>query len=112
MTHPRQALSGKEPTTPHGSTPTDAVRPDGQKADHWILPEEERAKGFVRPVRQKYVHQVCGTVTKMPLPIAETYARDPAYYGQTFCCGCKDYFIVGQAGQFVWDDNSGEKVGT
>ena len=111
MSHPRVALSGIEPTTPGGPTPTDEKRPDGQAADHWVLPEEERAKGFIRPVRRKYIHEKCGVVTGMPLAIAETYARDPHYYGQTFCCGCGGYFPVGQSGEFLWDGTN-EKVGS
>jgi hypothetical protein len=110
MNKDRVPLSGNTPTS-QGSTPTLETRPDGQKADHWVLPEEERQLGFVRPVRVKYLHEVCGTVTSMPQAIAETYARQPSYYGSTFCCGCRDYFPVGAAGQFLWDDGSGEKVG-
>lgn len=167
MDKARVPLSGKPPTS-QGSTPTEETRPDGQKADHWILPEAERAKGFVRPVRTKYIHvgspgpeyplrpltpeererhgdyygpdamyepyppgahgsavgsiwsqdrlakadRGCGTVTSMPLAIAETYAREPHYYGSTFCCGCGKYLPVGRQGEFVWDDGSGERVGT
>lgn len=107
----RVPLSGKIPTS-QGPTPTEETLPDGQKKDHWILPEEERAKGFVRPVRRSYVHETCGTVTTMPTAIAETYARNPYYYGSTFCCGCGDYYRVGATGQFIWDDRSKEKVGT
>ena len=83
----------------------------GQHGAYWVLSAAERAKGFVRPVRLKYVHEVCGTVTSMAQSIAETYARDPAYYGSTFCVGCRDHFPVGAEGKFVWDGTS-EKVGT
>jgi hypothetical protein len=44
--------------------------------------------------------------------IAETYARNPSYYGGTYCVGCRDHFPVGEHGQFLWDDDSNEKVGT
>jgi hypothetical protein len=91
-------------------TPTDAKRPDGQYEDYWVLSQEERAKGFVRPVRRKYVHQKCGTVTSMSLAIAETYATDPKFYGSTFCCACRGHFPVGEDGEFVWDGTT-EKVG-
>src|SRR6266851_5064143 len=30
----------------------------------------------------------CGTVTTMGQALAETYARDPSFYGATYCCGC------------------------
>lgn len=108
----RVPLSGNKPSTPHGPTPTEKTLPDGQKADHWVMPSEQRALGFVRPVRRSYVHGRCGVVTSMPLAIAETYARQPNYYGSTFCCGCGGYFPVGVNGDFVWDDGSGEKVGS
>lgn len=36
--------------------PDSARRPDGQHVDHWVLSAEERAKGFVRPVRDTYRH--------------------------------------------------------
>jgi hypothetical protein len=31
--------------------PTEEKRPDGQLADHWVLCPEDRAKGFVEPLR-------------------------------------------------------------
>lgn len=65
---------------------------NGQHEAYWILSEEERAKGFVRPVRRSYVHLKCGGVTSMGQAIAETYARDPSYYGATFCCQCGTHF--------------------
>lgn len=83
----------------------------GQQNDYVVLAEEERAKGFVRPVRRSYVHTKCGVETKMAQTIAETYARDPYFYGGTFCCGCGDHFPVGPNGEFVWSGTS-EKVGT
>jgi hypothetical protein len=105
--------SGREATEPiESSVPTSEKLADGQHKDHWILPESERAKGFIRPVRRTYIHEVCGGETSMGQLIAETYARQPSYYGQTFCCTCKGYFPVGQHGEFVWKDNPTEKVGT
>ena len=38
------------------STPTKDKLSDGQYASHWILTKEERAKGFIRPVRTGYTH--------------------------------------------------------
>ena len=92
------------------SVPDAAKRADGQHVDHWVLCDEEREKGFVRPVRTSYRHLKCGTVTTMPLKIAETYAARPSFYGQTFCCGCGEYLPVGEHGEFAWLD--GTKVGT
>lgn len=108
-----------------------------------VLSDEERAKGFVRPVRRTYVHWYwldgrmdplpvgltslggglravprdlgiggCGAATTMGQAIAETYARDPGFYGATFCVGCGMHREVGEHGEFIWDDGSGQKVGT
>lgn len=71
----------------------------GQQRGYVVLAEEERAKGFVRPVRRAYVHQRCGVMTTMASTIAETYARDPKFYNGTFCCGCGAHFPVGE---FKW----------
>jgi hypothetical protein len=54
----------------------------------------------------------CGTVTTMGQTIAETYARDPGFYGATFCCGCGTHLPVGKGGEFVWVDAPSERVGT
>lgn len=86
------------------------IRADGQQEIYLVLSEEERAKGFVRPVRRAYIHEKCGCKTTMGQAIAETYARNPAYYGATFCCHCSKHFPVGSNGEFVWED--GTKVGS
>lgn len=144
--------------------PDPEVLPGGQHKGYWVLTQEERAKGFVRPVRRSYCHvgipgpqgklrdltaeeqerystcdyvkfeeydesespvcgrywrqadldQVgkgCGSVTSMGAALAETYARDPGFYGATFCCHCAAHYPVGKYGQFVWDGTD-ERVGT
>lgn len=78
------------------------IEADGMQQKYLVLSEEERAKGFVRPVRRSYVHLTCGTATTMGQAIAETYARDPHFYGGTFCARCRDHFRVGPDGEFVW----------
>lgn len=83
----------------------------GQQNGYVVLSAEERAKGFVRPVRQSYVHLKCGAVTRMGLALAETYAREPGFYNGTFCVACRAHFPVGADGEFVWDGTN-EKVGT
>ena len=80
---------------------------NGQNKVYLVLSNEEKAKGFVRPVRDTYVHK-CGVVTKMDTSIAETYARNPKFYGLTYCIGCGTHFPVGE---FVWDGTS-DKVGS
>jgi hypothetical protein len=90
------------------------LKPNGQQRDYVVLSAEERAKGFVRPVRRSYRHEKCGGVTSMSQAIAETYARDPGFYSGTFCTSCGAHFPIatfGQLGEFVWIDD-GSKVGS
>lgn len=140
------------------------LKQNGQHEAYWVLNEEERKKGFVRPVRRTYIHigppgpqnplrdltpeehdrydrfgylkyeeyppsenavvgkfwtqemldrvgKGCNTTTSMGAAIAETYARDPHYYGATFCCQCGKHFPVGEAGEFIWPED-GTRVGT
>lgn len=51
----------------------------------------------------------CGVETKMHEKIAETYARDPKFYGATYCVGCGKHLPVSE---FVWSDNEDEQVGS
>lgn len=88
------------------------LKANGQQEGYKVLAEEERAKGFVKPVRRSYIHLKCGTLTTMGQTLAETYARDPGFYSGTFCCGCRTHFTFGQPdGDFVWDGTN-EKLGT
>lgn len=143
-----------------------------QNEAYLILSEEERAKGFVRPYRDSYIHVGkdikshwkgihrmldedemrehndekyvavmtvltnedgsfkggafvtqeeldtwkkgervggCGVETKMAEAIAETYARDPKFYGATWCMGCNKHIRVDE---FKWADGSGETLGS
>lgn len=57
------------------------------------------------------VDKGCGGVTTMGDAIAETYARDPYFYGATYCVQCRRHLPVGIAGEFVWLDD-GKRVGT
>lgn len=100
-------------TLTDGSPVTDdhcELKENGQQKGYVVLSEEERAKGFVRPVRSTYFHSKCGGTTTMGRALAETYARDPAFYSGTFCCNCGNHFPVGADGDFYWQD--GDKVGT
>lgn len=99
----------------------------GQNEVYLVLSEAERAMGFVRPYRNSYVHvgvggrEVdpsdaskhgrtggCGVETSMGLPLSETYARDPKFYGATYCVGCHRHYPVAE---FVWSKD-GEVVGS
>ena len=100
-----------DPRLTRGADPADG--PPVEQADMYlVLSEAERARGFTRPVRRSYIHEVCGSVTTMGQAIAETYAANPGFYGATFCATCGLHRPVGAAGEFTWDDGSGQKVGT
>lgn len=88
-----------DPRLTHGTDTT----PVGQAAAYLVLSEQERAKGFTRPVRRTYVHDGCGGATTMSVGLAETYARDPSFYGATFCVQCSKHLPVAE---FRWDDGT------
>jgi hypothetical protein len=105
----------------------------GQHKAYIVLCPDERAKGFVRPYRDsyrhvgrletivtdgrersdqshEYTHRVggCDTVTTMGRALSETYARDPSFYGATFCAACNRHLPVAE---FVWTAD-GQQVGS
>lgn len=82
--------------------------PVSQNKVYLVLSEEERAKGFIRPVRHSYIHKTCKTITSMGQALSETYAREPKFYGSTFCCYCSKHKPVNE---FVWASD-GEEVGS
>lgn len=89
-----------DPRLGHGAD----ITPVPQQEAYLVLSEEERAKGFIRPVRSSYRHNNCGVVTTMSLALAETYARDPYFYSATYCCSCGMHRSVNE---FEWvDDNT------
>jgi len=47
-------------------------------------------------------------VTTMGRALSETYARDPTFYGATFCASCDAHYPVDQ---FVWTAD-GARVGS
>lgn len=74
-----------------------------------VYPEDDTVVGRFWTAAQ--LKSGCQSVTTMGDSIAETYARDPAFYGATFCCACGGHFPVGEAGEFVWAGTT-ERVGT
>lgn len=83
----------------------------GQQRSYLVLSDEERAKGFKRPVRYSYVHTKCGSTTTMGAKLSETYARDPDFYCGTFCASCGTHFNFKKPdgeenpdGVFYWKD--------
>ena len=87
-----------DPNDPRLTRGGDSQPVDQAKA-YLVLSKEERAKGFVRPVRSSYIHvgvggheiepgnpakhgrigNACGAETTMSRDLAETYARDPYF---------------------------------
>lgn len=140
-----------DPRLKHGGPDTEPVP---QQEAYLVLSDEERAKGFVRPLRLSYRHagaqgpkyplrdltpeeherydsygyvkkevfpegssavgkywtqaaldaigNGCQTVTTMGLAIAETYSRNPGFYGFTYCVHCQKHLPVSE---FVWVDD-------
>lgn len=95
----RELLSGKP--VPEDDSHKEIDPATGMQKDYIVLSADERAKGFVKPVRRFYTHNVCGTVTTMGSALAETYARNPRFYSGTFCAGCHKHFHLDQ---FTWPD--------
>jgi hypothetical protein len=89
-----------DPKDPRIKPYTGPEEPGPQNEAYLVLSVEERAKGFIRPVRRTYKHEKCGAVTTMGQALAETYARNPKFYGATYCCTCQAHFPVGE---FTWD---------
>lgn len=153
-------------TDPNDQCLKDGQKETGQNECYLVLSEEERAKGFIRPVRNSYTHVGkklyykgihrllddeekkefpgrnyvavmtviekengefgggpyvtqqeldawknnkriggCGTSTRMGQALCETYARDPNFYGATYCTGCNKHLPVGE---FFWDGTDQE----
>jgi hypothetical protein len=82
-------------------------KPVPQAEVYLVLSDADRARGFVRPYRDTYRHEVCGSTTTMGRPIAETYARQPSFYGATYCVACAMHRPLTE---FRWLD--GEVVGS
>lgn len=156
-------------TTDKNDLKLNKKKPDGQHEAYLVLPDEERAKGFIRPVRKSYVHvgkqideskiipidlyfldndqyseerkrqfkedfkyvgympyresespilgrfitqndleEGCYGVTTMSTELAETYAREPKFYGATFCAVCRKHLPVEE---FIWQGTN-ERVGS
>ena len=151
-----------DPNDPRLNRGQDESQPHPQNEVYLVLSEEERSKGFVRPLRRSYIHvgppgpkyalrelredeqhhkdsgyvkyeedpkdgthgsalgrlwtqaqldgvgKGCRVLTHMGLALCETYARNPKFYGVTYCCGCQRHLPVAE---FVWDED-GQRVGS
>lgn len=98
-------LSGKPKCKDYDGPAPCPINPEtGMHQDYWVLSDEERAKGFVKPVRTSYIHVRCGVKTSMNIKLAETYAANPWFYSGTFCAACREHFSLDQ---FRWVNNNG-----
>lgn len=105
----------KDPRLTHGADD----EPVPMAEVYLVLSDEELARGFVRPVRKTYIHvgpggsegnltgSGCGAATRMGTALSETYARDPKFYGATYCVHCQMHRPVAE---FIWED--GQVVGS
>lgn len=84
------------------SQPPGHTEPCGQEA-RAVVTAVEAAR-----VAETHTIGRCNTVTTMGRALSETYARDPKFYGSTFCVSCNHHFPVAE---FVWVAD-GEVVGS
>lgn len=100
-----------DPQDPRLGHDSDDV-PQPQNEVYLVLSDDEIAKGYVRPYRNAYRHVKChvnsAQVTTMGERLSATYARNPKFYGATYCTACRMHKPVGE---FVWDSD-GEVVGS
>lgn len=95
----RTLLNGEPVPEDNSHTAIDPAT--SMQRDYVVLSAEERAEGFVKPVRFEYRHHTCRVVTRMGVSLAETYARKPDFYSGTYCFGCRAHFPLAQ---FEWTD--------
>ncbi len=95
-------------TTDRNNPDLNTDEPGKQNKAYLVLSDEEISRGFIRPLRDSYVHKTCGVLTRMNGKIAETYARDPKFYSATWCMGCSRHLPVSE---FIWDGTN-ETVGS
>jgi len=82
-------------------------KPVSQNKIYLVMTQEEIDKGYVKPFRKSYKHLSCGCITTMNDAIAATYARDPYFYGSTYCCSCQKHRPLIE---FVWMPDGGESM--
>lgn len=75
-----------------------------------VYPESESPKTgkFWTQEQLDSIGAGCGNLTILAREIAETYARNPQFYGATYCVNCQKHLPVDE---FVWSGTN-ERVGT
>lgn len=97
-TDPDKRLGGQRPVCDQANGhdgPCDSSYRVVSQPDHAAIERSHRIGG-------------CGSVTTMGRALSETYARDPKFYGATFCCTCNRHLPVAE---FVWTAD-GMQVGS
>lgn len=75
-------------------------------------PDDRPALGrFWTQAQLDSIGKGCGAVTTMSRAIAETYSARPAFYGATYCVGCRLHLPVGKQGEFTWVETDGSEAG-
>jgi len=104
--HETRPLRAEEIANWNDGSPTDFVAYEPYPPDSEEAKEKGNAKG--RYWTEEELKSGCGSTTSMGRSIAETYARNPKFYGATFCVNCNKHLPVAE---FVWTDD-GQRVGS
>lgn len=92
-----------DPTDPRIRRGAPDEAPVPQNEAYLVLSSAELANGYLQPYRDAYRHTVCNATTTMDSTIAATYARDPWFYGSTYCTTCRKHRPLDE---FTWLDGS------
>ncbi len=99
----KHATTTSDPADPRVRRGPPDEKPRPQNEAYLVLSDEERTKGWVKPYRDSYRHTTCKInpfgVTTMGRKLSETYARDPWFYGSTYCSHCSMHRPLGE---FTW----------
>ena len=98
---PRELLNDPRPL------PVVCTDEPGHPGDCTVWAPVESDAALAR-ARDSHVLGGCGSVTRMGRALSETYARDPTFYGATFCVACNQHLPVAE---FVWTLD-GARVGS
>lgn len=92
---------GVRPRWPTRPLTEDERRRYGGNPDYVAYEEypESEAPLVGRAWKASQLSSGCGTETVMGRALSETYARDPKFYGATYCVGCRMHLPVEE---FVW----------
>lgn len=79
---------------------------DGDETFDKFEPYPEGSASVGRFWTRKDLRPGCGTTTTMGRALSETYARDPSFYGATYCVRCAKHRPVAE---FVWIEANGSE---